>query len=146
LPKLELVFILIYLVLRTFKNLTLRRLPMKRKRTIRLKDPQLIKIRNNLRALIEAAGSARKREINNQKLKLMGGGPRAQKKYQRLSKEYDQLEIALRASICVCPSCFSSKKDMTFNPNTKMWYCTSCYKTMQKYNDVEMDGEIVNFP
>lgn len=39
---------------------------MKSKRTIRLKDPQLIKIRNNLRTLIKAACLVRAREINDE--------------------------------------------------------------------------------
>jgi hypothetical protein len=49
---------------------------MKRKRTIRLKDPQLIKIRNNLRSLIDAACSARKREISEQQMKIIEDGKR----------------------------------------------------------------------
>ena len=121
-------------------------MPLNKKRTIRLNDPQLIKIRNNLRSLIDAECSARKREISEQQMKIIEGGKRNQTNIRKLEEQWNKIEIPLRASIIKCPACFSSKKDMTYNPNTKMWYCTSCYKIMQEYNDVEMDGEIVNFP
>lgn len=119
---------------------------MNKKRTIALKDPLLIKIRNNIRDLIESAIITQKKEIRNKKTKIIGRSPEEQEKFRKLDKDWWDIENSLRASIIKCPACFSSKKDMTYNPNTKMWYCTSCYKIMQEYNDVEMDGEIVNFP
>ena len=39
---------------------------------------------------------------------------------------------ALRNSICLCPGCSQTDRDMVYNAPLKEWYCTLC---VQKYRD-----------
>ncbi|MFX1596989.1 MAG: hypothetical protein ACFFBK_13105, partial [Promethearchaeota archaeon] len=54
------------------------------------------------------------------------------------------IERPLRASILLCPACFKSDKDITFNPVRKEWYCTECYAKPKK--GFTEDGEPEQFP
>ena len=123
---------------------------LKKKRTIVIKDPQLRKIRTNLRRLIKSACKAEQAKIHGKKEKLNDyyyneSGYRKQdmsdgdnETCQRLSKvlddQYWAIESSLRASILECPVCFKSDKDMTYNPVRKVWYCTECYEKLRKGN------------
>lgn len=59
-------------------------------------------------------------------------------KYRGLSQDLDDqywaIERPLRASILLCPVCFKSDKDMTYNPVRKTWYCTECYEVLKEGN------------
>jgi ribosomal protein L37AE/L43A len=118
---------------------------LKKKRTIMIKDPQLRKIRTNLRRLILSACKAEQARIHDEEGILMKeervekrNGTYNDEKYRRLNKELDDqywaIEDPLRASIIECPVCFKSDKDMTYNPNRKVWYCTDCYEKLRKGN------------
>lgn len=39
---------------------------------------------------------------------------------------------ALRNSICLCPGCSQTDRDMYYNANAEIWFCTLC---VQKYRD-----------
>lgn len=89
-------------------------LTMKKKKTIILWDPQLRRIRNNLRSVLISFAVDKKNKISSN--------------YQWKKSEISEI---LNRSICMCPSCSKSNQDMTFNPKLKEWYCTECYKLIQ---------------
>lgn len=104
---------------------------MKKKRQIQIKNPALRKIRNNLRNLIIAACSKQLSEITLKSEQLIGRGEH-QLEWE-LNDSWWRIERSLRASICKCPSCFRSDRDMIYNPKSKEWYCLKCYRENQKY-------------
>jgi hypothetical protein len=112
---------------------------LKKKRTIMLKNPQLRRIRVNLRRLIISASKAEQAKIHDKKEKLREiidfyENENLQKESKELNDKYWAIETPLRASIMECPVCFKSDKDMTYNPVRKTWYCTDCYEVLQKGN------------
>jgi len=110
---------------------------MKKKRTIVIKDPYLRRIRNNLRDLLISACSVKQSKIQDEKEKLMENEDFFEnEKYRKLAKELNdqfwEIERPLKASILLCPACFKSDKDMTYNPVRKEWYCTECYAKLKR--------------
>ena len=87
---------------------------MKKKKTVKIQDPQLRRIRNNLRSILISFAVAKKNEISSN--------------YQR---DKSKIRKILNRSICLCPSCSRSKENMTYNPGLKEWYCIECYKLVQ---------------
>ena len=113
---------------------------LKKKRTIALNDPQLRKIRTNLRRLIKSACRAEQAKIHDE-LEIIktpeyykNHPPNLRIRVKELNDQYWTIETPLRASILECPVCFKSDKDMTYNPVRKMWYCTECYEKLRKGN------------
>jgi len=87
---------------------------MKKKKTVKIENPQLRTIRNNFRSVLISFALDKKNEIGSN--------------YQH---DKYKIERILNRSICMCPSCSRSKEDMTFNPGLKEWYCIECYKLVQ---------------
>lgn len=83
---------------------------MNKVRSIFIKDPQLRKIRKNLRDLIIAAVWQRVHDVMESDW-----------------KQYQELDQALNKSICRCASCKQSDLDMTYSPRFKKWFCFICY-------------------
>jgi len=52
--------------------------------------------------------------------------PEEQKEVFYLEGTKYQLRRALRKSICVCPLCTQSDKDMVYIPDHDTWYCIEC--------------------
>lgn len=104
---------------------------MKEQRLIRIKKPKLRKVRNNFRELIIAACSKQKSKIIKRQNELIGTG----QSNLELESEDDwwAIERPLRASICMCPSCFKSKLDMIYNPVLKEWFCFKCYNLNKEF-------------
>ncbi|MFX1489567.1 MAG: hypothetical protein ACFFBI_10495 [Promethearchaeota archaeon] len=66
------------------------------------------------------------------------------KEGRKLNDQLWAIERPLRASILLCPACFQSDKDMTYNPVLKTWYCTECYLVLKK--GYAEDGLADQFP
>lgn len=112
---------------------------LKKKKTIIVQNSHLRKIRNNLRNIIISASSVEKSRIHNKEEKLRKKknfyeNETLQKEDKDLNDQYWAIETPLRASILLCPVCFKSDKDMTYNPVRKTWYCTDCYEVLKKGN------------
>ena len=84
---------------------------MKKKRLIQIKTLKLKQIRNNCRGGIIAACSWQQRTA-----KEAGSDSMDSMEKWWSKEEWWSIERTLRASICVCPSCFSWKSDMVYNP------------------------------
>lgn len=124
---------------------------MKKKRTIILKNARLRKIRDNLRLLIIKASGEAKNRINNKIEKIKntpgyyeGDSLKLLNKVKYLKDKWWEIERPLRASILLCPACFQSDKDMTYNPVLKTWYCAECYGILKK--GYAKDGQADQFP
>lgn len=116
---------------------------MKKKRTIRIKDPRLRKVRYELRNLLQLAKSAKIYEILDKKRQLYDidgfwdrnhlDYKKLHKKVQKLSSQENDLRYAFNASIAFCPVCWEMDKDMTYNPVSGKWFCTECYTSNQRF-------------
>ncbi|TFF97046.1 MAG: hypothetical protein EU541_08705 [Promethearchaeota archaeon] len=111
---------------------------MKKKRTIRITHPQLVRIRNALREIIIYAQLRQSQKIHREEVGLDINDP----KYRKLSNEWSTLQRALENSICICPVCRAHEKDMTYNPHLKSWFCEECYKFNQNFYIREGEPEI----
>jgi len=109
---------------------------MKKKRTIRLKDPKLRKIRTELRTLLVREANKRVGDLIKEQSNLRKTRPLHDEKYYQLYDELVNQENQLRklkaASICSCANCTDRKEDHVFNPNTREWYCEKCYQRLKK--------------
>jgi len=117
---------------------------MKKKRTIRIKDPRVRKVRNELRLLLHEAKS--KEVIQKiEKQKKLKKSPHfwdekhpnyttLRKEDQKLASEVDRLRTIYDRSIIKCPVCMKLDKDMTYNPYYEGWYCIECYEANRVFN------------
>jgi len=109
---------------------------MKVKRTIIIRDQHLRRIRNNIRKLLLSACSAEQSKIHDERDRLREcddyyDNEGVLKQAKELNGQSWAIERPLRASILLCPACFQSDKDMTYNPVRKEWYCTGCYAELK---------------
>jgi len=115
---------------------------MKVKRTVIIKNQHLRRLRNNLRSLVIEACGDEQSKIHEEieKLKLIPDyykthPPELLKQVKELNDKYWAIERPLRVSILLCPVCFQTDKDMTYNPVRNTWYCTECYGVLKKGNE-----------
>jgi len=116
---------------------------MKKKLTIRIKDPRLRKVRNELRKLLHEAESMEVIHKIEMQSKLKESPhfwdkehpqySRLRKEAQKLASEVDILETYYDSSIIKCPVCMRIDKDMTYNPVLKEWLCVECYEANRKF-------------
>lgn len=102
---------------------------MDRKRTLIVKHPHLRKVRDALRMAIVDAVFKKKKEIRDKERKYKAGHP----KRKSLISQSQELDHALKASVCMCPICRSQTSDMVFNPILEKWYCIKCYEENRKW-------------
>ena len=124
---------------------------MDKKRTINIRNPRLRQIRNNLRTVILKANWSIQHELLDKiaELKSIEGyyenlPPNFLDEVTHLKDKGKKIERALRASILLCPVCFQTDKDMTYNPVRKTWYCTECYAELR--NGFTEEGRPEEFP
>jgi len=113
---------------------------MKKKKTIILKDPQLQKIRNNLRILWIRWKSRQWNQLHdiydkihfdeNRNIRDLDTEERQQVK--DLRSRMNELDHIVNYSICKCTVCSASDKDMTYNPEQHRWFCVDCYQQLQE--------------
>ena len=119
---------------------------MRKKRTISISHPQLVKFRNALRELISAAEGVKLGEILDEGKDLKPTESRADLEQMKvLSDKRSNLERAWKKSLCTCSLCGSRTSDMTFNPFMEEWFCVDCYEKNQEfYKAKARKGEIWN--
>ena len=109
---------------------------MKNGRIIRIKDPKLQKIRNNLRQIILEECARSQMEISDQKHKLTHDkdgnyikiSDKTSNALRSLTDKWWEIERPLRASIVKCAACGTPNKDMTYHRRSHSWYCVDCHK------------------
>lgn len=60
--------------------------------------------------------------------------------YIKIEGERSDLYLALQASICECPGCNQTDRDMVYNAPLKEWYCTLC---AQEYRDFYHENKTI---
>ena len=108
---------------------------MDKKRTIRLKDPKLRKIRTELRTLLIRESGRRIGDIIKEQSNLRVTRPtndETRDKLAQLEDQKNQLRKLENSSICSCATCSDMKEDHVFNPNTREWYCEKCYGRLKE--------------
>ncbi len=109
---------------------------MKHKKAIEIKDPQLRKIRNNLRLLCVSVVNSRVGDYLDEQGDLLALDKMNSfdlDQYKKINRENEKLKSILNRSICLCPVCQRSDRDMVFNPVTKVWFCVRCYELNREY-------------
>lgn len=110
------------------------------KRTISINNPKLKIIRNALRFIISEAVMTKRSSLLDEKIQV----DIYDERNKILADKIDKLYTSWNKSICVCPTCGSRTKDMTFNPWDKYWYCTKCYE--ENHNFHKSRNEVYKFP
>lgn len=118
---------------------------LKKKRLIRVKDPQLAKIRLSLRQILLKESKKRLIDLLEKEKEII-------KKHDVMNENVyskirlsitikkNQLRNELSASIVVCAICRDIEKDHIFNPRDKVWYCTKCNNIMEKSYNEELEA------
>lgn len=115
---------------------------LKKKRTISIRSPSLKKIRDNFRSLILEVNKALQHKLADKRdliSKDIFENPERDTKIlheqiRELEQKIQKNEQFVYESIVVCPVCFATNRDMTYNPVRKTWYCTECYEVLKKGN------------
>lgn len=111
---------------------------MKKKRTIKIRNFQLQKIRNTPREVLQMAKSSLINNLLDQQINIQNYShfwDKDHPQYNEMCKEVgelaskvNELSSAYDASIIKCPVCMRIDQDMTYNPVLKEWYCVQCYQ------------------
>ena len=117
---------------------------MKKKRTISVSHPQLVRFRNALREVIFRARLVGLGGLLDEGKDLRPTESTADlEKLKTLSDKQSKLAYSWDCSICVCDLCGSRTSDMTFNTFMKEWFCVKCYEeTRLFYKKKAREGEI----
>jgi len=109
---------------------------MKKERTICIKNPSLLRIRNECRNLLFAVYSSRMNKLLEEQRVLQSFEAfwddhhdlyeELHQRYQELSKNEGDLRYALKTSIIYCPICGQIDRDMSFFIPTGEWVCIHC--------------------
>lgn len=100
-----------------------------------VKNPFLKNLRNNLRKIIMlCVESELKYQYKILKELRSDGFPTKDQEIQlsELSAKNRELYSIYNRSICRCPLCKSSDRDMVYLPNEKKWICTDCFNEIQE--------------
>jgi len=104
---------------------------LKHEKVIKIRNERLIKVRNNLRKIL-IKSIYDEIEILRNYDSLYGAwlnlAPAEQKEVAYLQGTKHELLSLLRKSICVCPICTKTDRDMIFIPHHKSWFCTDCHE------------------
>ncbi len=114
---------------------------MKHKKTIKIKDPQLRRLRNNLRLVFIRFALDQKSRLREELKNVWWDKNGNSAEYnetnvgvsRRPVRKMYEIDKILDKSICLCPVCQKSDQDMIFNPVTKVWFCVDCYELNREY-------------
>jgi len=124
---------------------------MKNKKTIRIKNSKLQKIRNELRNIWFAAKSSQYRKYFDELETIektergywrKNFSPRQRQRAIELTEKQRELDRLVNRSICKCPSCNASEKDMIYNRPLDMWYCTDCFQGMIDFYHQQKEKQV----
>lgn len=101
---------------------------VKDKKIIAYKNERIKKIAFNLRELIRVRVMDEWGRLGN----IQRYESKSQAERIAIENDRSSLLEALRNSICLCPGCRQTDRDMIYNAPLKEWYCTLC---VQKYRD-----------
>ena len=119
---------------------------MKKLRAIAIKNPKLIKIRNNLRKIWTQALIEQQEKMMADKCSAKLYDDEIKKMLQNLPPDgidifsftLDNLFLKLifkklEKSICMCGNCWKMDQNMVFIPKIQKWWCFNCYITAKYF-------------
>lgn len=104
---------------------------MKYKKEIRIGDPHLQSIRNNLREVLWLEWDKRGLNIKKAQLHMLDSELSQEEKlalHDSLESEYKLNKRLIKPSIIMCGWCHQRNKDAIFNPSNRQWFCPDCYQ------------------
>ena len=109
---------------------------------VKIKNPRLIKIRNNLRTLLMEIYLDKMNELhklgrealNSENLRLKSG-----ESHVDIHRNEQKLRRVLNESIIICPNCQSSEKDMVKTKVKRQWVCIDCYNLYKNMFKKELE-------
>ena len=115
---------------------------MKDKKILAYKDKRIKKIAFNLRGLIRDVVMDEWSHLGREQEKIPIGKIEVtsldgrlvlkRTRYRDIEDERCDLYRALGDSLCICPGCHQTDRDMYYNATARGWYCTLC---VQGYRD-----------
>ncbi|KKN58651.1 hypothetical protein LCGC14_0550180 [marine sediment metagenome] len=122
---------MLYLIFNSVEPLTLNiylliyiMIVMKKKRTIRLKDTRLRRVRTNLRTLLRLMWQSQRRKLHKIFMDTND---------KKILEEISSLDHSYLHGPNGCRLCGGREFDLTYNPGDDTWYCERCYKFNQNY-------------
>ena len=114
---------------------------MKKKKIIAYRDERIKKVAFNLRQLVRKATMERDSELGD--LHRKAWKQKNRNKSKSIQQQIYNLLEELDKSICMCPRCRKSDRDMIFNPLLEEWWCAQCYQDMRNsyYEDKPLFSE-----
>ena len=100
---------------------------MNYKREIRIKNPRLRALRNNLREVLYLEWDRRSRAIIDAKSNLLDIKPFQDGEFDELEVKLGENRIIMKSSIIMCGWCHHRDKDAIYNPSNRQWFCLDCY-------------------
>lgn len=130
---------------------------MKKKRSIIVNNPQLCKIRDNLRTFLFEWANREWNEFKKEEREIsysIDGKVRHPSTYseeelielKKISGLMTNNRDLVQKSICVCYRCPATDKNMTYNPIEKAWFCFQCYEEMRCWTAKKKTGISARFP
>jgi len=109
----------------------------KKKRVIRVKDPQLRRFRTSMRELLKEMHSSERGRLYDQIVLIRNDealdiGTKIKEK-DIIRKQIGELDRARFHAPIGCCICGRQDLDLVFNPYGSEWYCESCYAFNQDY-------------
>jgi hypothetical protein len=101
---------------------------MKKKRSITLKDPRLIRARTELRMLLSLVWDKQVSELHKNFMTTTDI-----EKKDEISKKIKALTNSLHRAPIGCRVCGHLERDLTYIPAFDTWYCEPCYLFNQDY-------------
>lgn len=110
-----------------------------KRRLIALKDPQLRKIRTELRNLLRQAFEDHYNQFFEEMKvihfdKTLSDEEKASRE-QALYRESEALKFAYTHSVIGCRLCGKRDLDLIYNPVLNRWYCEGCYEFNRKCSE-----------
>ncbi len=115
---------------------------MKGQRTVKVKHPTLRALRNNLRLAIISAVKDKYNLISEEWRSLVDPTGMQREIAHNLHDERSSLIQALERSICICPVCNKTDRDMIYFPLFKSWVCINCFESRHEYWEKELNDKI----
>ena len=116
---------------------------MKDKKIIAYKSDRVKRIAYNLRGLIRDVTmrewgrlGREQKKIPLGKIKVTSLNDRLvleRTKYRDIEDERSDLYRALSNSLCICPGCNQTERDMYYNAYIKTWFCTLCVQGYRNF-------------
>ena len=130
---------------------------MTKKRSIVVNNPQLRKIRNNLRLFLLSWARSEWNKAKDEELKITRNGEGKVRHPNSYTKEEKEILTVLSKrttgntemvdkSICKCYRCVATNKNMTYNPIEMAWFCFQCYEEMRRLTAKKKTGISMRFP